>query len=214
MRAKETSMLGRIRHNVRNRIVSGIFVVIPVVITGYVLQIILAAVSTSISPLIREVFGQLPRVAITLLSVIALFIGLYIIGAVTANVVAKRVIGHSENFLRHIPILSTVYHTTKQVIDTLASTDDTRTKSVVMVEYPKAGIWSLGFKTGSVTCPKRGRLIKVLIPTSPNPTSGFLVFIPENDVIETIISMEDGMKVIISGGILMPDMLPERQQPS
>ncbi len=197
----------KFKQNLRNRMLSGFIVIIPLVIAVYVFNFIYTVLFSNISPFVKGIFGELPPSVLGLLSVIILCLVLYIIGTLTTNVIGNRIIGYGEKLVMYIPIISTVYHTTKQVIKTLADTNKQGFRSVVLIEYPRPGLKVLAFQMGTVKGNGEEIMAKIMVPTSPNPTSGFLVFVPQNEVYNTNLSIEEGMKIIISGGILTPEVL-------
>ena len=111
-----------------------------------------------------------------------------------------------ENILSRIPIINTTYHVGKQLSDTLSLPEKQVFKKVVLVDYFKPGIWTVGFVTGAVYDRKNNeKLLKVFIPTVPNPTSGILVIMKESQTVDPKWSIEQGMKTVISGGIIGPE---------
>jgi uncharacterized membrane protein len=117
----------------------------------------------------------------------------------------RRIILIGEGIVTRVPFIKFFYATPKEVLNTLTMPKNDSRKRVVMIEYPRKGIWGFAFATGEINRnPDGARLIAVFLPTTPNPTSGFLLYLPEHDVLDTNISVEDGARLIISGGILSP----------
>lgn len=134
---------------------------------------------------------------------------LILTGAFAANLFGRQLVTFWENLLGRIPLVRTIYSSVKQVTETLFSTNDDSFRRVVLIEYPRQGIWSLGFQTNEALAAAReasGKdLVSVFIPTTPNPTSGFIVMLPAADIYKLDISVEDGFKFIISMGVIAPD---------
>lgn len=147
---------------------------------------------------------KLPGAGLVILILLILLTGL-----IAQNYIGKRLIHLGELILRKIPILSSIYGTTKQITEGFVKTDKTAFRKTILVEYPRRGVYRLGFLIGvapaetslKVGCP----LVSVFIPTVPNPTTGFLVFVPEEQVITLDLTIEDGFKLILSAGVIKPE---------
>ena len=127
-----------------------------------------------------------------------------ILGILISNIFGKRLFAYFEEILLSIPIVSKVYVTIKQIVGTITKQDDISFQKVAMIEYPRKGIWALCFITGK-TPSKDDEYYNIFIPTTPIPTSGYLLFIKVSDVIEVDISVEEAMRIIISGGMVAPN---------
>ena len=107
-----------------------------------------------------------------------------------------------------IPLVRTIYHSVKQVAETLLSANGKSFRKVLLIEYPRRGIWTLAFQTGDAVGEIQDRtgaeVINVFVPTTPNPTSGFFVLVPRDDIIELDMSVDDGLKMIVSMGVIIP----------
>jgi len=124
------------------------------------------------------------------------------------NIVGRWLLDFGEKFLQAIPLAGSVYKTLKQILETLLQDSKSKFRRVVMVEYPRQGVWTLGFVTGTLSsnfqCHLSKPMLSIFIPTTPNPTSGWYAMVPEDEVINVSISIEDAFKVLISGGIVSP----------
>lgn len=140
--------------------------------------------------------------------VVGIFI-LLVTGMLAANLFGRRLVSFWESILGRIPLVRTVYTGVKQVVETLFTTNNKSFRKVVLIEYPRKEIWCMGFLTNKglgVASKVAGQeLLSVFVPTTPNPTSGFIVMLPVNDVVELGLSVEDGFKYIISMGVVIPD---------
>ena len=148
-------------------------------------------------------FGNVPGVGLVIgIALITL------IGAVAAGFLGRWVIRLGEAVLNRMPVVRSIYGATKQILETVISTQSDAFREVVLVEYPRRGLWVIGFVTGSTKGETARRLngnnVNVFIPTTPNPTSGFLLFCPKKDLIYMDMSVESAVKLVVSGGIITP----------
>ena len=145
---------------------------------------------------------QIIRIVLGFLMTVAL---LYAIG-MAISVLGKKFFNKIEqNIFYNIPVFSTIYKTIKQIIDSVSSPDKQSFKKVVMVEFPRKDVWTMGFVTGESKDKNNLEYYHVIVPTTPNPTSAFLLFILKTEVKDTDISIDEGIKTIISGGVLTSD---------
>lgn len=146
---------------------------------------------------------DLPGVDVALMLLIVL-----LTGAFTANIIGSSLLGLWNRFLNKIPGFSNVYNAIKQISDTIL-TSSSNFEKVLLIEYPRKGLWTIAFKTGNykgeVERAIGVEIVNIYVPTTPNPTSGFFIMIPKDDVIELNMSTDDALKLIISGGIVSPD---------
>lgn len=130
-------------------------------------------------------------------------------GVLTANLLGKKALGWAEQTLDHVPLVGSVYGSMKKVAETMFSGKGNAFKKVVLLEYPRRGIWSVGFLTTDPTLEVQaaaaaGELVTVFVPTTPNPTSGFLLLVPRDEIRELPISVQEGMQYVISLGVVAP----------
>jgi uncharacterized membrane protein len=194
----------RIGAHVRNRLMSGLLVLIPLAVTLFILKVLFNSLTAFARPLLRPWLGELNEMVLALIALVATVAGIYVVGGVATHLVGRRLIHYGESLLLRLPIVKTVYSASKQVVDAFSATGKNSFEAVVAVEYPRRGAWTIGFVTGSVVNPEGVRLFAVFVATTPNPTSGFLILFPEEDVVYTDIAVEDGIKMIVSGGMLAP----------
>ena len=133
------------------------------------------------------------------------FIFIYIIGLVVSNVLGKKIYSIFEKILAKIPLVSYIYNTIKQITDTLSVSQKQAFKKVVYIEYPKSGIWTLALVTGESRDSSNTEYYQIFVPTTPNPTSGFMLYVKKEDTIKTKMTIDEGLKIIISGGMLAPE---------
>ncbi len=191
--------------SIRNNFIAGVVVLIPIGITIY-LTIFLIKVSSKIIPKEINPNHYLPY-NIPGLEILIAIIVITIIGWISLSFIGKRFFELFESLLTKIPILRTIYSAVDQLIETFASSKSNK-KNVVLVEYPRKGVWAVGFATRENTGQiknKVGRdLINVFVPTTPNPTSGFLLMFPKEEIIYLNLSFEEASKFIVSAGSTNP----------
>jgi len=207
MTGQKPSLRARIGHNLRNRVFTGLLVLVPIGVTFLILRVIFHTTAGVLAPLITRALGNVPPPTVDVISICALVVLLYLVGAVAAHWVGRRLIAVGEAIITRIPIVTTVYSAAKQIVETFSLTQRKTFKSVVLVEFPRAGFYSLGFVTGTIQDRDGLPLYKVLILNAPNPATGFLEFVPADQVQETDLSVEDAIKMVVSCGILSPEQL-------
>ena len=190
---------------IRNYFITGIVVLIPIGITVY-LTIFIISISSKILPNELNPNNLLPF-NIPGLEIIIAFVLITFIGWFSLSFIGKRLLNLFNNILKKIPILRTIYSAIGQMTETFTKTDKSQ-KNVVLVEYPRKGSWAVGFATqensGEITTKTKTKLINVFIPTTPNPTSGFLLMFPKDDVIFLDLTFEEASKFIVSAGTSNP----------
>ena len=198
---KKRSFFARIR----NYFIAGIVVLIPIGITIY-LTIFLVSISSKILPKEINPNHYLPYNIPGLEILISVLI-ITLIGWISLSFIGKKLFNFFESILNKIPILRTIYSAVDQLIETFTKTKSNK-KNVVLIEYPRKGVWAVGFATKENTGiikDKTGQdLVNVFVPTTPNPTSGFLLMFPKSDVIYLDISFEEASKFIVSAGSTNP----------
>ncbi len=215
-------MLQKIKQDLKNDLIAGLLVVIPLATTiwlSYVISNWAIKFLTQIPKQINPFDGVDP----VLTNILNFFIGLTVplgfillIGLMARNIVGRWLLELGEKILQGIPLAGSIYKTLKQILETLFQDSKTKFRRVVMVEYPRQGVWSIGFVTGKVSsilqCHLEKPMLNVFIPTTPNPTSGWYAIMAEDEVINLPISIEDAFKILISGGIVSPNISPEEPQ--
>ncbi len=189
---------------IRNYFVAGLIVLVPVIITWQLLVWLFNIVDGLLGGLVTHVFGRpLPGVGLAVTVFIVLLVGM-----LAANLFGRRLIHYGEEVMRRVPIVRGVYVTMKQITDAFVRQEQAAFSKVCVVEYPRKGIYSLGFLTSPATRELREaakrKLVGVFVPTTPNPTSGFLLYLPEEEVTCLEMPVEVGLKLVISGGVVGP----------
>ena len=150
------------------------------------------------------------------LGVVLTLLVVLITGMIVANFFGRRLVALWEGILSRIPLVRSIYSSAKQVAETVFSGSTRSFREVVMLEYPRKGVWTLAFVTGQgirqVNEKEKEKVISIYVPTTPNPTSGFFLMVKQSDVVKMDISVDDGLKLILSTGVLVPpSMMPATQ---
>ncbi len=202
VKEKKSSILARIR----NYFFAGVVVLIPIGITIY-LTLFLISVSSKILPKEINPNHYLPYDIPGVEIVTAIFL-ITLIGWLSLSFLGKKLLNLFNNILKKIPILRTIYSAIGQMTETFTKSDSNK-KNVVLVEYPRKGSWAVGFATkdnsGEISKKTDKKLVNVFVPTTPNPTSGFLLMFPKEDVIYLDLTFEEASKFIVSAGTSNPD---------
>lgn len=195
---------------IKRYFLTGLLIWVPLAITAWVLSLIVTTMDqslrllpTSIHP--QTLFGfNIPGAGVILTLAIILLTGL-----VTANFIGQKLVLWWERLLARIPVVNSVYHSVKQVSDTLFSSSGQAFRKALLIQYPREGVWTIAFMTGQpggdvINHLDDGDYVSVYVPTTPNPTSGFFLMLPKNDVVELDMSVDEALKYIISMGVVAP----------
>lgn len=215
---------------IKQSLMTGIFALLPVSITAWLLYTLfkwadgfiysfINAIVPSLNPK-NYIHFQLPIFGTEIegipgLGILLLIIILCLIGALTRFVFIKYAITIFDNFVEQIPFANKVYFSLRQIMKTISKPGAEGFRRVVLVQYPREGVYSMAFVTG--TAPyfglnQKDKMLSLFMPTTPNPTTGFYFIVPEKDTIPITISIEDAFKIIISGGVLTPEDIREKQE--
>ena len=191
--------------SIRNNFIAGIVVLIPIGITLY-LTLFFVKISSNIIPKEINPNHYLPYNIPGLEIVIAVFL-ITIIGWISLSFLGKRLFNFVEAILNKIPIIRTIYSAVEQLIETFTKSKSDK-KNVVLVEYPRKGVYAVGFatkeNTGEIKRKSGKEMINVFVPTTPNPTSGFLLMFPKDEIIYLDLTFEEASKFIVSAGSINP----------
>jgi len=203
-------VLSDFKRRLRNIFITGVLITLPIALTFFILRFLyrrLDALAPLFTDLLIRAGAPIPEgyripflgVGITLLIV-------YLVGVLTTNIFGKRLLHLWERLVQKIPFVRQIYSGTKQVMISFANADTSAFNRVVLIEFPRRGVQAIGFVTGvtkgEVQRKTGDQVINVFVPTTPNPTSGFLIFAPPSEVKDISMSIEDGVKYVISGGIV------------
>ena len=199
------------RAQLRTYFLAGVLVTAPFAVTVYLAWALIDFIDTRIKPLIPRQYNPetyLPF-GVPGIGVIFLIVALTLIGYLAAGLLGRFFVRWGERLLARMPVVRSIYAAAKQIIETVFSQSSTAFRQVVLIEYPRAGMWTIGFLVGEASDLVQEHvaeaLVTVMVPTTPNPTSGFLLFVPRAEVKILDISVEDGMKMILSIGMVVPE---------
>jgi len=190
--------------NLRKQFLAGVLVTIPLGATILILAWIFTTIDNILQPTIRLGY-RVPGVGFVITIVL-----IYLVGVIASNVFGKRLIQYGESLLSRIPLVRPLYTGIKQLLDSFSKPGKSRFMQAVLVEFPRKGIWTMGFITNESSAEAGEKRLNVFIPTSPNPTSGFLEIVKEDDIIRTNIPVDAALKMIISAGRVAPEEVSER----
>ena len=194
---------------------TGVIVTAPISITIFLVWQFLDFLDTHVAGLLPDRYNPETYLPFSLpgLGLLIMLAFLTLVGMLTAGLAGRTLVRMGERLLSRMPVVRSVYGTLKQIFETVLAQKSRSFREVVLIEYPRRGLGAIGFVTG----PTRGEIqsrsgeemVNVFLPTTPNPTSGFLLFVPKSDLIHLDMSVEEGMKMVISGGIVTPSMEAE-----
>jgi uncharacterized membrane protein len=193
---------------------AGVLVTAPIGITIYLAWSVISWIDDSVLPFIPPQYNPETYLPFSLpgIGLILLVLFLTAIGAVTAGMIGRMMVAFSERILHRMPVIRSVYSATKRIFETMLAHKSSAFREVVAVEFPRPDMWSLGFITGvtegEVQELADEEMLNVYIPTTPNPTSGYLCFVARSEVVPLSMSVEEGIKLVVSGGLVTP---PDRR---
>lgn len=200
-----------LRTRLRRMLLTGLVILVPVTLTIYILKQIFDFMDGMFSPVVdRALQPYFPGVHIPGLGFLLTVLVVLVLGWLSTNVLGRRLIHAGETLIGRIPVAKSIYSATKGVLEAISFDQSDAFKRVVLVEYPKADVFAVGFVTRWAKWPsldqRTADILLVFLPTTPNPTSGFLLLVPRSEAVDLPISVEDGIRMVISGGIVLPDI--------
>ena len=196
---------------IRRQFLSGVLVVVPLILTYVVLRFLFYAVDGILLPIAEKILGyNVPGLGIITTLLIILLTGFF-----TRSLIGSSLYKRGDRLLVRIPIIRIVYLAAKQLIQAISMPTVKSFKEVVMVEYPRHGLYVIGFATSRVKFSGNGiinrKLVGVFIPSTPTPVSGIVIFVPEEEIVKVDMSVEEALKLLVSGGIVAPKQFIERE---
>lgn len=194
---------------IRRYFVTGLLIWVPLAITAWVLSLIVGTLDKTLHVLPSAIHPkQTLGIDLPGAGVILTLLIIFITGVLAANFIGQRLVKWWELLLARIPVVNSIYNSVKQVSDTLFSSSGNAFRKALLVQYPREGSWTIAFLTGQpggdVVTHLKGDYVSVYVPTTPNPTSGFFLMMPKQDVIELDMSVDEALKYIISMGVVAP----------
>ena len=190
----------------RNRFISGLLVIVPLVISYQVISFLLTKLDSLLNPLVSGYLGyRIPGLGIVITLLIILLVGF-----VVHSVIGSKLFRVWENFLVRVPLVRTVYTPAKQLLETFTLRSPSSFKRVAFIQYPKKGVWVIGFLAQDVDLSNGGidgEFRAVFVPSTPTPFTGFMAMISKDDIRQTDIPVEDAVKFLVSGGVACPELM-------
>ncbi len=208
------ALRGGLFARLRGYFIAGILVTAPIGITFWLAWSLITWIDESVLPFLPPKYNPENYLPFSVpgIGLVIVIIGLTIIGAITAGLIGRWFVKLSERILNRMPVIRSIYGPTKQIFEMVLAQKGTAFRDVVMVQFPRLGNWSIGFITGvtegEVQELTEDEVVNVYVPTTPNPTSGYLIFVPRREVIPLSMTVEEGIKLVVSGGLVMP---PDRR---
>lgn len=200
----------------RNNFLTGLVVVAPVVITFYIIWGVITFVDSTIVPWVPTVYNPSTYIEYDVpgFGLFVFVVFTTVVGYFTKNLIGREIVRVIESWVERMPFVRWIYNALKQIVETILSQSGTSFQQACLIEYPRRGTWSIAFvaarTTGEIPARVgRGNLVSVFLPSTPNPTTGFLLFIPAEDVIMLDMTVEEAAKAIISAGLVLP---PTREE--
>jgi len=200
--------------------ITGLVVASPVGITIYLALAFINLIDRNVKPLIPAAYNPETYLPFPLpgLGLVFLFLMLTVLGFFAANFLGRTLIRIGEKILNHMPVVRSVYNTLKQIFETVISENKGSFQEVVLIEYPRKGLWAIAFisgeNKGEIQRKMADDVVNVFLPTTPNPTSGFLLFVPRQDIIRLDMTPDEGAKYVISAGLVDPGNMPVKKDTS
>ena len=197
------NLISKIFRRISNNFFKGILISAPIIITLYIAWGLIKFFDKKTSPLLGTFPFEIPGFGL-----ITVFIFFAIIGFITTGLLGRIFSSFIEKVLSKMPVLRNIYSGLKQLFEAILAKKSNSFREVVLLEYPRKGIWAMGFLTGEtkgeVNRKTKNQMVNIFLPTTPNPTSGFLLFVPKKDILRLTMTVEEGIKMIISAGMLTP----------
>ncbi len=195
--------MNSITQNIRSKLFAGIATAIPLFLTYFLLKFLFQTLDDMSTPILDKFGIEIPGLGILL--TLALIFSL---GALVTNFLGRKIFDLGEKIVKRVPIVNTIYSTLKQITDTFTKGTSDTFEGAVYIQYPRQGLWTMAFISGQSKTKDGVAYYHLFVPTTPNPTSGFFLMIPQSDAVPTGMFVEAGLKTIISGGMLAPEENP------
>lgn len=206
--------------HIRGRLVRGVILVLPLLVTVWLLGLLFNVINHRVAPSVRRLLewsgipgteSWIAPVAISVVSLLLTAGAIYLLGLGAGILAARRLMTLVESWILRIPLVKGIYGSARQLLNAFGASGTRTFSKVVLLEYPRVGLWTLGFVTTEAVHRIEGRdentvpTVPVFLPTTPNPTSGWMILVPTSELRELDISIEDAIKLVVSGGIVAPD---------
>ena len=195
--------MNSIIQNIRSKLFAGIATALPLSLTYFLLEFLFISLDELSAPILNKFGIEIPGLGIVLTLVLLFFLGILV-----TNFLGRKIFDLGERIVKRVPVVNTIYSTLKQITDTFTKGTTDAFEGAVYIQYPRVGLWTLAFISGQSIDKNGIPYYHLFVPTTPNPTSGFFLIIPQADAVQSDMSVEEGLKTIISGGMLAPKNNP------
>lgn len=189
--------------HLKRTILAGLLAIVPIAFTVWILKILFTSLSNLSAPVLRNFNINIPGLGLVLTILL-----IYILGLLVTNVLGRRLFSWGEKLVTAIPLVKPIYSTIKQITGAFSGASVKSFREVIFLQYPRKGVWTLAFVTNDSKAKDGTECYHLFVPTTPNPTSGVYIVIPKKDTIPSGMTVEEGLKSIISGGVLAPKKNP------
>ena len=201
----------------RNNFLTGLVVVAPLALTAYLVLWVINLIDEKVIPLVPLIYNpetylekSIPGYGVFLFVVFTT-----LIGAITKGFFGRQIVKLAEALVARTPVVRSIYNALKQILETVLKNSSNSFQQACLIQYPRIGVWAVAFistKTGGEIAKKinNNDLVSIFLPTTPNPTSGFILFVPKKDIIILDMSVEEAAKLVVSAGLLVPEELPTK----
>jgi len=184
---------------IKRHLIAGVLAIVPIALTFWILRFLFRFLDSFTAPILKNIGIEIPGLGIILTLLFIFLLGLFI-----TNVLGKTIFNWGERILTKLPLVNTIYNAVKQITNAFSGKSMKNFKQVIFIQYPRKGLWTMCFVTNQSKNESGDEFYHVFVPTTPNPTSGVFIVIPQKDAVHPDISVEEGLKSIISGGIIDP----------
>ncbi|HJN97500.1 MAG TPA: DUF502 domain-containing protein [Candidatus Marinimicrobia bacterium] len=195
--------MNSIIQNFRSKLFAGIATALPLFLTYVLLEFLFITLDEMSRPILDKIGLKIPGLGIVLTILLIFFLGVLV-----TNFLGRKIFNIGERIVKKVPVVNTIYSTLKQITETFTKGTSDTFQGAVYIQYPRQGLWTMAFISGESKTKDGIPYYHLFVPTTPNPTSGFFLMIPQADAVPTGMSVEDGLKTIISGGMLAPEENP------
>ena len=184
---------------IKRHLIAGVLAIVPIALTFWILRFLFRFLDSFTAPILKNIGIEIPGLGIILTLLFVFLLGLFI-----TNVLGKTIFNWGERILTKLPLVNTIYNAVKQITNAFSGKSMKNFKQVIFIQCPRKGLWTMCFVTNQSKNESGDEFYHVFVPTTPNPTSGVFIVIPQKDAVHPDISVEEGLKSIISGGIIDP----------
>ena len=184
---------------IKRHLIAGVLAIVPIDLTFWILRFLFRFLDSFTAPILRNIGIEIPG-----LGIILTLLFIFLLGLLITNVLGRTIFNWGEKVLNKLPLVNTIYNAVKQITNAFSGKSMKDFKQVIFIQYPRKGLWTMCFVTNQSKNESGDEFYHVFVPTTPNPTSGVFIVIPQKDAVHPDISVEEGLKSIISGGIIDP----------